>query len=163
MADFLDKLTSYNLFNYLLPGIVFAAIASHLTPLELIQDDMIVGVFFYYFLGTVISRFGSLFLEPLLKGIGFVKYEEYGLYLKASKSDEKIGILLEASNMYRTMLSVFVLLAVLKAYFEFGQLLLKVEVYGDWMATLFLLALFLYSYRKQTKFISKRIRSFYDE
>lgn len=67
MKEILDKLTSYNLFNYLLPGVVFAVLASKVTRFTLIQQDLVAGAFLYYFIGLVISRFGSLILEPILK------------------------------------------------------------------------------------------------
>ena len=66
MKEILDKLSSYNLFNYLLPGVLFVVIASKVTRYGFIQDDIVIGVFLYYFIGMVISRFGSLVIEPLL-------------------------------------------------------------------------------------------------
>jgi len=46
MKDLLDKLSSYNLFNYLLPGVVFASIATKVTKFSFTQTDIITGVFF---------------------------------------------------------------------------------------------------------------------
>ena len=67
MKELLDKLSSYNLFNYLFPGILFVTIAKETTSLDLLQENIITGVFLYYFIGLVISRVGSLLIEPLLK------------------------------------------------------------------------------------------------
>ena len=67
MKDLLDKLSSYNLFNYLFPGVLFAAFGDRLTSYSLLIDDIMIGFFIYYFIGLVISRLGSLFLEPLLR------------------------------------------------------------------------------------------------
>ena len=67
MKELLDKLSSYNIFNYLLPGILFSVLASKTTELNLIQIDIILGVFVYYFIGLIISRIGSLIIEPILK------------------------------------------------------------------------------------------------
>jgi hypothetical protein len=69
MKDLIEKLSSYNLFNYLFPGVIFAVISEKMTSYSFLQDDIIVGVFVYYFIGLVVSRFGSLFLEPVLKKI----------------------------------------------------------------------------------------------
>ena len=49
MKELLDRLGSYNIFNYLLPGAVFAAIASSLTDYSFIQNDVLVGAFVYFF------------------------------------------------------------------------------------------------------------------
>jgi len=158
MAEFLDKLTSYNLFNYLLPGVVFAVCASGLTGINFIQEDLVVGAFFYYFLGVVISRIGSLFIEPVLKWIKFIRFESYEDYLSASKKDDQISVLLEANNMYRTLLSTFICLLTFKAYLVLEGLIWKNLAINGWTAVFALALLFLFSYRKQTKFIASRIR-----
>ena len=69
MKDILSKLSSYNLFNYLFPGILFVIVIGKVTHYSLIQQDVIIGVFLYYFIGLVVSRFGSIgrlapFSEP---------------------------------------------------------------------------------------------------
>ena len=68
MKEIIDKLSSYNIFNYLLPGVLFVAIAKNFTEYNLILDNDFIGAFFYYFIGMVISRFGSLIIER--SGIG---------------------------------------------------------------------------------------------
>ena len=72
MKEILDKLSSYNLFNYLLPGVIFVVIANKVTHYDFIQDDIVIGAFLYYFIGMVISRFGSLAIEPILKYLSFL-------------------------------------------------------------------------------------------
>lgn len=159
MKDLLDKISSYNLFNYLLPGVLFAFIASKLTDINLIQQDILVGAFLYYFIGLVISRFGSIVIEPLLKGISFVKFAEYKDFVTASKKDTKIEILSEANNMYRTFISMFLLLVLLKVYSIFE---LKFPIIKEWsliVLAILLLFMFLFAYRKQTNYITKRIKS----
>jgi len=85
MKDLLDKLSSYNIFNYLLPGIIFVVIAEKLTSFSFIQDDIIFGIFLYYFIGLVISRIGSLLIEPSLKKIRFLTFAPYSEFVTASK------------------------------------------------------------------------------
>jgi len=157
MKELLDKLTSYNLFNYLLPGIIFVALVSKLTHYSFIQQDIIIGLFFYYFIGLVISRFGSLVVEPFLKQISFVHFANYKDFVSAAKSDEKIELLTEANNTYRTLCSMLVLLIVMKAV-EVLEIKCPVLKKGNMVtAIILLLALFLFSYRKQTKYILSRI------
>jgi len=157
MKDLMDKLSSYNIFNYLFPGVVFVVITSKLTTYNLIQQDIIVGAFLYYFIGLIISRIGSIFIEPLLKLVKFVKFADYKEFVKATKTDSKIDTLSEVNNMYRTICSLFLMLIVLKGF--------------EWLTTkwiflaerkietliIFLFILFLFSYRKQTSYITKRI------
>lgn len=158
MKDLIGKLSSYNLLNLLLPGGVFVVLASKLTKYSLIQSDILTGLFFYYFIGLVVSRFGSLIIEPLLKRIEFLKFAAYENFLAASKNDEKLEVLSETNNTYRTLCSLFILLFVLKIYEVIECKFNFLEEYGAIIIVILLLALFLASYRKQTAYITKRIK-----
>lgn len=159
MKDILDKLSSYNLFNYLLPGILFVVIAKRFIGYNFIQDDVLLGAFLYYFIGMVISRFGSVIIEPFLKKIGFLKFEDYKNFVFASKKDEKIELLSEVNNTYRTICSLFVVLLLMNAY--------SVIIRNNWMPceidlyliVIPILIMFLFAYRKQTNYITKRIKA----
>lgn len=158
MKELLDRLGSYNIFNYLLPGVIFAAVASSLTGYSFIQDDLLVGAFVYYFLGLIISRIGSILVEPVLKKVRFVEFSLYQDYISASKKDDFIQTLSEANNMYRTFVSLFLCLLILKSY---GLLASKIPFLKEWEIinlVVGLLFLFLMSYRKQTAYISKRVQ-----
>lgn len=116
MKDLLDKLSSYNIFNHLFPGIVFVAIIEKATEYSFLQDNIVIGVFVYYFIGLVISRFGSLVLEPILKFTKFVRFADYSDFLAASKEGPKMELLSEVSNMYRTISSLLISIVFLKLY-----------------------------------------------
>jgi hypothetical protein len=159
MYDFMNKLSSYNLFNYLLPGFLFATFAERLTSHHIIQDDIVVTVFLCYFIGMCVSRIGSLIIEPILKAISFVRFAPYPEFVKASQDDEKLEVLSEANNTYRTLLSLFVSLLLLTA-FDAGMRLLKVSQHSSMMILCALLALlFAWSYRKQSTYITNRIKA----
>jgi hypothetical protein len=157
MKDLLDKISSYNLFNYLFPGVVFVIFASKLTSYNFVQQDILSGAFVYYFIGLIISRIGSLFIEPFLKLIKFLAFADYKKYVKASKTDTKIETLSEVNNMYRTISSMFLLLLFLKAYDSLGKNWTFLNEWEVEVATISLMLLFLFSYRKQTNYITKRI------
>ena len=160
MKEFLDKLSSYSIFNYLLPGTIFAGLSDKLTSYSLIQDNILIGLFLYYFIGLIISRIGSLTLEPLLKWIKVVKFADYNDYVKASKLDPKVELFSEQNNMYRTLCSLPIMLGFLKIY----DGLIRNNLPGgahmnDVILLMGLLALFLMSYRKQTKYVVQRIET----
>ena len=90
MKDILSKISSYNLFNYLLPGIVFSVLAERITTYKIIQTDIIVGLFLYYFCGLVISRIGSLIIEPAMKRVSFIKFAPYKDYVRVSAKDPMV-------------------------------------------------------------------------
>ena len=116
MKDLLEKLSSYNIFNYLLPGIVFVVLADTLTAFHFAQQDIILGVFLYYFIGLIISRLGSIAIEPLLRWSKFVQFSPYADFISASKEDKSLEVLSEANNMYRTFSTLFMSLILLKIY-----------------------------------------------
>jgi hypothetical protein len=158
MNELLGKVSSYNIFNYLLPGVVFAVLGGRITGWPLVQKDIFVGAFLYYFLGLVVSRIGSLVVEPLLRSLSFVRFAPYSEFVAASERDGKLELLSEVNNTYRTMCSLLLLLLLLDVYARIGA---ACPILGRWGPTLLmvlLLILFLFSYRKQTSYIAKRVR-----
>lgn len=159
MQDIFEKISSYNLFNYLLPGVLFVTILEKFTAHSLTQENLVIGAFIYYFVGLVISRFGSLFIEPVLRKVSFLKFGDHEDFVSASKNDPKIGTLSEASNMYRTFAAMFFLLMLVKVY-EFVEYEFPViKEWNSYVLVLLLLLMFLYSYRKQTQYITRRIKT----
>lgn len=157
MKEILDKLTSYNLFNYLLPGVIFAVIAEHITRFSFKQQDIIIGAFVYYFIGLVISRVGSLVIEPALKWLRLVRFAEYKDFVAAARSDARLEVLSEQNNSYRTLCSTFLLLLALKLY---DRLSASFPATTQHQTTVLLAALslmFLFAYRKQSTYITRRV------
>ncbi len=159
MKELLDKLSSYNIFNYLLPGVLFAVLLNKFTTYSLIQDDLIVGAFVYYFIGLVVSRFGSLLIEPILTKTSFVKFAPYAHFVEASKMDSTLEILSEVNNMYRTLCSMFVLLLLCSAYQSVEVTFSQLGQWNKYILMVILLVTFLCSYRKQTDYVKRRIEA----
>ncbi len=157
MKEFLEKLSSYNLLNYLIPGAVFVALGRQITKFDLMQSDVILALCTYYFIGMVISRIGSHLLEPLLKKLKLVSFAPYGEYVRASAEDKQLAELSEQNNMYRTMAAMFLSLIVLKTVEMTCDYW---NVSGGVLALILvpaLFVLFVLSFRKQTTFIAKRV------
>ena len=155
----IEKLSSYNFFNYLLPGVLFVVLADVWTKYNFIQRNIVLGAFVYYFIGLVISRFGSFVLEPILKRTGFVRFADYSDFVTASKTDEQITLLSEVNNTYRTLASLLLLLGSLRLYQALDE---RFKINSEWATFslgLTLLIMFAFSYRKQTAYISKRIKT----
>lgn len=157
MNDLISKISSYNLFNYLLPGVIFSFLVDNFTGYSLVQENVLVGVFLYYFVGLIISRVGSLAVEPFLKWIKFLKFADYKDFVKASKNDEKIEIFSEQNNMYRTFVSMFFLFFILKGYEVLCLFFPFLKEVDKFILPFLILCLFLSAYRKQTNYITKRI------
>lgn len=157
MKDLLDKLGSYNIFNYLLPGVLFAVFIEHATSVKLLQINIVIGAFVYYFLGSVISRVGSILVEPALLRFGVITYEPYEEFVRASKIDSKLEVLSEANNMYRTICALMFSIAAVTMYNFVAERLTLLQAAAPFVCVGGLFVLFLVAYRKQTAYIRKRI------
>lgn len=162
MKDILEKISSYNLFNYLLPGVIFSVLGQRLGIIALPKADVIVLAFLYYFIGMVVSRVGSLIMEPILKKLRIIKYSPYTDYLKASEKDVKMAGMVEANNTYRTLAATFFALVIGLAVISLADKLgLSVETREYWLAGS-LFVLFVFSFRKQSAFIVSRVTHYVD-
>lgn len=159
MSEIIAKLSSYNLFNYLLPGVIFVYISDNFINSSFIQKDIIIGFFLYYFIGLVISRVGSIIIEPILKLFKFIEFSNYKDFVLASKKDEKLDILSESNNSYRTLISLFICLIIFSGYQSLFIAIPLIAEYKDILSIATFLAIFLFSYKKQTKYIKDRVEA----
>src|SRR3989344_2324275 len=137
---------------------LFITIANKFTSYSLIDDNLIIAAFTYYFVGLVVSRFGSLIIEPTLIKISFLKFCNYKEFILACQKDPKIEILSESNNMYRTFISMLILLLLLKFYELIEFKFQFIKNWDPYILIGLLLFIFLYSYRKQTEYVAKRIK-----
>lgn len=156
MSDLIEKLSSYNLFNYLLPGTVFVYLVEALTTFRLVHENVFVAAFAFYFIGLFISRVGSIFIEPLLRRIApHMPYEDY---VAASKADNVVNILSEQNNVYRTLIATATCVLLT---FVVDVMTSRIPTLKDWLPYIALsitLVLFVLAYRKQTLYVVKRIQ-----
>lgn len=158
MSDFLNKLSSYNLFNKLLPGILFVILINHFTQYIILQDNLLLNVFLYYFIGLTISRISSITIEPFLKKIKFVAFRDYRLFVNANKKDSKLDVLVETNNKFRVILTMILLVIIAKVFFSLNYNFLKFsENTQQYLLLIFIAIIYLFAYRKQTNYITKRI------
>lgn len=154
MDGFLEKISSYNIFNNLFPGALFVYFFERSTKLMLSSDDIIKNIVLYYFIGLVIGRIGSLAFEPFLKVIRIIHFSPYNEYLNACGKDSKIETLQEVANMYRTLFSMSLILLI--SLFIFGCFVNESFVLAK-IISLLSFVLFLVSYVKQVRYIVKRV------
>lgn len=156
LKDLISKLSSYNLFTNLLPGILFVALLKELTDFSLIFDPLFLGLFVYYFIGIVINRIGSLVVEPILIKAKFLTFVDYPKFVKASKMDAKIEILSENNNMCRSLVALCIILLLTIGYEWLMSKCAFIDTHSNIILIVLLFVIFLFSYRKQTKYVVKR-------
>ena len=114
IKDVIDKLSSYNLYNYLLPGFVFVMILSKTT--SLLPGDLafdFINIVLIYFTGLVISRIGSLIIEGILTKRLNIGEIDTSILIKKLKSNVKFEVIFEVMNMYRTIAAMLFLLSLM--------------------------------------------------
>lgn len=95
MSELLSKISSYNLYNYLLVGFVYNMLLCHYTQLGYVDESILKTLIVCYVMGLFIAKLASLFLEPLLIRLHwnnkkFLKWRNKNEYLEASFKDAKI-------------------------------------------------------------------------
>lgn len=157
MEKLLEQISAYEILNNLLPGTLFCALLKWHTGFQPESNNAVAEIFIFYFVGLVVSRFGSLVIEPLYKKLKIIKTADYTSFIIASAKDSKIDTLSTKNNMYRTFVAVFFLYAIFLAA---EWLVIKCPVLQPWLTGLgviLILLLFSFSYRKQTDYIRNRI------
>ena len=166
MEYILNLLLPFELFNNLFPGVIFIYFLKLYNYFPFNPNiEVYEGLFIAYFIGLVINRVASLFLEPILKAVHFFKLFnilDYPEFLQGRKTDDRIKISIQINNMYRAYFLIFLLLLFL--------IILKISSIKDFyfyrkeiISFLFLIYIFGYSYVKQTHFIKKRLKQFENE
>jgi NADH:ubiquinone oxidoreductase subunit 2 (subunit N) len=147
--DVIDKLSSYNLFNYLLPGFIFVFILKLTTGFFDWMEYNITVLIFIYFTGLVISRIGSLIIEGILIALDKIKKIDTGELFEAMKDNLRIEIIYEAMNMYRTFSATFFVLM----FFTMTDMILRAPAWDRrtiyLLLELALFILFLFAFKKQ--------------
>ncbi len=158
MNTFLEKISTYQFLNYFIPGMVFISLIKYLGVYDLPLDNVLFVLLGGYCAGMVMSRIGSLIIEPILRKWRFIIFAPYKDYKDAEIKAPKVPILVAENNMYRTLLATFLSLSVI-----YGLNLITIVrgfMQSKWMPLAVLMGLtllFLFSYRKQTSYIKQNI------
>ncbi len=160
MDKILEKLSKYHIVNYVIPGVLAVYLSKQINQIELLTSNIFFDIVMVYTLGLICSRIGSLIVEPLLRKIHFVQFSEYKDYMSAEEKDPKLFDLNTDNNLYRTVIGV-VLFVIIQ--YCFNLLKSKCEFVNDYSSLIVLIALlilFLWSYKKQTSYIVKRVEKY---
>lgn len=162
MEKILSSIPVYNLLTNLIPGTILAALLKICVDgcdiFSLTNNIWILAVVLY-FLGIINSRVSSLILEPVLKKLKIVKSASHKDFTDAELKDTsgKLTQLSRTNNEYRSYLSVFTIVLILKLIFLSSTAKTFVTENICWIILDLGVLLFLCSYRKQVAYITSRI------
>lgn len=162
MEKILSSIPVYNLLTNLIPGTVLAALLKFCVDgcdIFALTNNIWILAVVLYFLGIINSRISSLVFEPVLKKLKIVKYASHKDFTDAELKDTsgKLTQLSRMNNEYRSYLSVFAIVLILKLIFLFSNAKTFVIENVCWIILGIGLLLFIFSYRKQVSYITSRI------
>lgn len=159
VTKLLDKISAYQVVNYIIPGSVLCVLLKHMVGYDIIAFSMIENVIICYFVGLVNSRLGSLILRPILKKCRLVKDAPYDDFVSVEKYDAKLTMLSDINNVFRSFASVMLVLLIAYGIKHIEIIEKYIITNFNWIAILFLLILFVFSIRKQTRFVKDRVEA----
>lgn len=159
MEKIIDKLSSYHIFNYIIPGGLFLILCNNYLNIKIEQDKFIYFFFMSYFIGIIISRVSSLVTEKIIYFVFKIKKESHEDYIKASKKDEKIEMLMQDMNMYRSICTMLIILLIIKVVKIFGLYQLIRKDFLIVLLFILLIIIFVCAYIKQTKYVISRVKT----
>lgn len=159
MEKLLEKTSSYNLLNNLIPGSVFCFLLPSFCAIDILSNSAVENLFIYYFVGMVLNRVGSIVIEPIAKKVKLVSFADHDDYIIASKIDPKIDVLLETSNLYRTIATGGILIIFVKIFIAVEPYLHVLSCASPYIMAVLLFVIFLLSFRKQTQYINRRVNN----
>lgn len=154
----IDKLSQYSFITNILPGAILCIILKYLVGYDLFftNDWVLIGIIFY-FVGMVNNRVGSVIIMPILRWTRFIKLKPYAEYISAEKKDEKITTLSLESTAFRSYISVCFLSLLSMLFKTLSDRSEFINNNTSLILLLLLFILFLFSYRKQIRFVRDRI------
>ena len=157
MDKFLNKLSEYHFIQSLVPGMIFTYCSKMFYGINFLTDKPVYDFIVILIIGLIISRIGSIIVEPMLRKTKILNFCKYSNYIEASQKDSIIKNLSETNNLYRVIIATFLVLLVEKLYIFLAE---KFTWLNDWfylIISVLLIVLFIFSYRKQTNYIKQRV------
>lgn len=153
----LEKISSYQVLNYLIPGSIMCVLLKWVAGIDLLSFSTIENVIICYFLGMVNGRIASLVLFPLLNNVGVVKEAPYEQYVEAEKVDSKVQVLSDVNVLFRSLANAMLLILLAYGLEKIIGRCMWLMNNINWLTIIGLFVLFLFSIKKQTEFVTKRI------
>ena len=122
MEKIISSIPVYNLLTNLIPGTVLDALLKFCVEdcdIFSLTDNIWILAVILYFLGIINSRISSLIFEPLMKKLKIVNCVSHADFTDAELKDTsgKLTQLSRMNNEYRSYISVFAIVLILKLIF----------------------------------------------
>ena len=162
------KLGTYHILANLIPGAFFGFTLNFLFGITLPLGSIGEYIVGYYFVGLIIGRISSLVTKRVFTRVKgsektlptqFIEYALYSDYMKAEESTPKLTSLSDMNECYRSLLTCVWMLPVVVGSHWLVQRWHWLSTHWAWVVVILLFALFLWSYKEQTRFIKERVEN----
>lgn len=157
MEKLIERISNYHIVNTLIPGFIFTYLSKQLLSVDLYSENALYNFFIFYMLGIICNRIGSIIIEPFFKFTHIIKFAPYEEYVKAELKNPKIETLNTDNNFYRTMCATILFIIGEKIFIYLTATFSFIASYKNEILIFLVLALFTFSYHKQTSYIKKRV------
>lgn len=163
MDKFLNKLSEYHFIQSLVPGMIFTYCSKIFYGINFLTDKPVYDFIVILIIGLIISRIGSIIVEPLLRKVKILNFCKYTDYIEASQKDSLIKNLSETNNLYRVIIATFLVLLIEKLYLIISEKFVCLNNWTYLIISILMVVLFIFSYRKQTNYIKQRVAKALDK
>lgn len=153
----ISKLSQYGFLTNIIPGTILCLILKYIVGYDVIPSAYYQAGLVFYFVGMINGRIGSLIIEPFLKKIKWIVFAPYEDFIAAEKQDDKIVILSQENNTYRAYVSVMFISLLGLLYRDAVTVCQFIKTNDDWIILLVAFIIFLFAYRKQTRYVKERV------
>ena len=85
LKQIVEKISSYNIFNNLYPGVLFIYLSKFIFEIKILSDNWFENLIVFYFAGMVLSRIGSIIIEAIMKKINEICLKNKITFLQENK------------------------------------------------------------------------------
>ena len=157
MDKIFESLNHYDIVTCLIPGIVFCQLIDWLYGTKFIEENTITLMIISYVFGIIVSRIGSIIIEPLCKVSKIIVMADYEQWRKAASQCEEVKTLTTKSTVYRSWVALMLIQIILLLIFPLSDFASNIGKCYLFFGQFIVLILLILSYRKQIDYVCKRV------
>lgn len=157
MDKIIETLNPYDIITSLIPGIVFCQFTDWFYGTVLVTDDTASLLISGYIFGQLISRVGSLIVEPVCKITKIIVMAPYNEWLEAKRLDNEISSITEKSTVFRSWVSLALIQIIMPYIVNLNDSVIMFGYWNFFILQLVALVFLLLAYRKQVAYARKRV------
>ena len=158
MDKILQALNQYDVVTCIIPGLVFCQLTDWMYCTKFMGTDAFNLLVTSYIFGLIISRIGSIIIEPFCEKVGIIHKAPYSEWVQAKKQDDEIDTITTKSTVYRSLSALIFFQMILYICWLFELQHIIFTRCGIFMLCLAAMGFIFFAYRKQVSYVHKRVQ-----